>query len=114
MRLLAKLLSLLEERRLRQSFSRPVIRCYQRDAFRYYENGRWVTVEGELMSGRAEIERVIYRQCPLKWNDIGKALTTEERDRVLRKVGEHLDESGIKWRFNDGGPIQPVSAGPAG
>jgi hypothetical protein len=98
----AKLFSTGEERALRQSFARPVVRCYQRDAFRYYENGRWVTVDGELMSGCADVERVIFRRCPLKWNDTGEALTTEERAKVFQKVGEHLDKSGIKWKFDDG------------
>lgn len=104
----AKLFSFREERTLRQSFVKPVVRCYQRDAFRYYENGRWVTVEGELMSGRADVERVIYRQCPLKWNDTGQALTAEERAKVFQKVGDHLDQSGVKWKFDDGRPAPTV------
>ena len=84
---------------MRRSFVFPVVRCYQRDDFRYYENGRWTTVLGELMSGSTGVDRVIYRQCPLKWNDTGETLTAAEREKVFQKVGEHLDQSGIKWKF---------------
>ena len=103
---LAKLCSFGERRRLRQSFAEPLVRCYQRDAFRFYENGHWVTVEGELMSGSTGVDRIIYRQYPLRWNDTGEALTVEERERVLHKVAEHLDRAGIRWKFDDAGPPQ--------
>jgi len=102
------LLSYREKKRIQKSFTSPLVGINGRDSFRYYENGRWVTVWGELMSSRADVERVIYRQCPLKWNDTGQALTTEEREKVFQKVGEHLDQSGVKWKFDDGRPAQTV------
>ena len=104
----AELFSFREKRRLRQSFTRSLVAVNDRDSFRYYENGRWVTVEAELMSGRADVERVIYRTCPLKWNDAGEPLTPGERESVFQKVGEYFDRSGIKWKFDDGHPAQTV------
>jgi len=91
---------LLEQRAIRRSFVIPVVRCYQKDGFRYYENGRWTTVAGELMSAHSDVQRVIYRQCPLKWNDKDETLTAAEREKVFQKVAEHLNRSGIKWKFN--------------
>src|SRR5262249_6029266 len=96
------LVSCRERKRIRQSFTNSLVGINGRDSFRYYENGRWVTVRGELMSGSADVDRVIYRQCPLRWNDTGETLTTAERERVFQKVTEHLDQSGIKWKFDDG------------
>ncbi|HWY30157.1 MAG TPA: hypothetical protein VNX46_05355 [Candidatus Acidoferrum sp.] len=95
------LASHLEKRAVQQSFSTPVVRCHQSDDFRYYENGRWVTVSGELMSGSTGIDRLIYRQSPLKWNDTGTLLTPGEAEKVFQKVGEHLDESKVRWKFSD-------------
>lgn len=95
------LASHLEKWAVQQSFSTPVVRCHQRDNFRYCENGRWVTVSGELMSSSSKIERLIYRQSPLKWNDTGVLLTPEEAEKVFQRVGEHLDKSKIRWKFSD-------------
>jgi len=89
-----------EKKLLQQSHANPIVRIHFRDSFRYYEKGRWVTVSGELMSRRSDVKRVIYRQCALKWNDTGPALTTAERENVFQKVGEHLDRSGIQWKFD--------------
>ena len=97
--MLHKISSFFERRRLQRSFANPFVRPYGRDSFRYYEKGRSVTVAGELMSGRADVERVIYGQCPIKWNETGQTLIGEEREKVLQKVGEHLDQSGIKWKL---------------
>ena len=74
---------------------------YLRDSLGYYENGRWVTVSGELMSGSAGFDRLIYRRSPLKWNDTGNLLTPEEAEKVFQKVGEHLDKRNIRWKFSD-------------
>jgi hypothetical protein len=98
---LAKFSSFMEERRLRLSFAKPHVRCYRRDAFRYYENGRWVTVDGELLSGRNGVDRLIYRRSPLKWNDAGDILTKEDQEKVLKAVGEYLDRSGSTWKSSD-------------
>ncbi len=93
--------SLVENRRLRQSFARLIIVGYGRGTLRYYENGRWVTVAGELMFRPADVDRVIYRGGPLRWNDAGEPLTPDEREKVFQKVGEHLDAAKIKWKFSD-------------
>jgi hypothetical protein len=63
-------------------------------------------VAGELMSGRADVDRVIYRQCPLMWNDTCQTLTADEGERVFQKVGEHFDRAKIKWKFIDANPAQ--------
>lgn len=90
-----------ERKLLQQSYASPIVRIHFRDSFRYYENGRWVAVSGELMSGSTGIDRLIYRQGPLKWNDTDALLTPEEAEKVFQKVGEHLDKSKIRWKFSD-------------
>jgi hypothetical protein len=91
----------LEKRRLRESFSRPFVRGHGRDSFRYYENGHWVTLEAELMSGRTGIDRVIYRRCPLKWDDSGEDLTPGEKEKVFRVLTDMLDREKVRWAFSD-------------
>lgn len=88
-----------EKKRLQQSHESPVVGSHSRDSFRYYERGRSVIVSGELMSGGTGIERVIYRDNQMKWDDTGELLTAEERDRALQKVGEYLDGKKIRWEF---------------
>ena len=90
-----------EQRNLQRSFAKPVVECYSRDSFKYYEKGRWTMVSGELMSGSTGIARIIYRRCPMKWNDGGEPLTEAERDRVFQAVGEYLDMGKIRWEVSD-------------
>lgn len=89
-----------EKKLLQRSYERPVVSVHLRDSFRYYEKGRWTTVSGELMAVR-DPERIIYRNCPMKWNDTGEPLTAAEREYVFHAVGEHLNRSKIRWRFSD-------------
>jgi hypothetical protein len=56
-------------------------------------------VGGELMSGSTGIDRVIYRDCEMKWEDTGEQLTAEERGRALQQVGKHLDSKNVRWEF---------------
>ena len=90
-----------ERKLLQQSYASPIVRIHFRDSFRYYDKGRWVAVSGELMSGSSGIARLIYRQSPLKWNDAGVLLRPEEAEKVFQKVGEHLDERKVRWKFSD-------------
>jgi len=85
-----------EKKRILQSFKSPFVAANDRDSFRYYENGRWVTLEAELMCG--ELDRQIYRKSPLNWNDIGEILTLEEEERVFQKLCQHFDERKVRWR----------------
>lgn len=96
--------SSLHEKSLRRSFEHVIVRGYGRDAVRLYENGHSVIVECELMSGRSDTDRVIYRHCPLKWDDTGKLLTPEEKDHVFQKLCDHFDSKGVRWKFSDAGP----------
>jgi hypothetical protein len=86
-----------EKNRLQQSFKYPVVAANDRDSFRFYENGRWVTLEAELMCG--ELDRQIYRGRPLRWNDSAEILTPEEEDRIFRKLCEHFDQRKVRWKF---------------
>jgi hypothetical protein len=90
-----------EQKNLQRSFARPVVECCSRDSFKYYEKGRWTMVSGELMSGGTGVDRILYRRCPMKWNDTAEPLTEAERERVFQAVGEHLDKSKVRWEFND-------------
>ena len=92
-----------EQKNLQRSFAKPVVECYLRDSFKYYEQGRWTTVSGELMSGRAAFDRIIYRS-PMRWNDTGGLLTEAESERAFQAVGEHLNKSKIRWEFYDATP----------
>ena len=88
----------LKKRRLRQSFIAPVV-TGSRDTFRYYKNGHSTTVYGELMSMRSDVNMLIYRRYPLKWNDTGEVLTSEDSAMAFRTVGDYLDKNNIRWKF---------------
>ena len=92
--------SFAENKRLRKSFAHPVIGG-GRDSFRYYEKGRWTTVSAEMMPGSTEIDKVIYRRCPMIWSDTGESLTAAERDDVFQAVGDYFDKKKIRWKFSD-------------
>jgi hypothetical protein len=94
----------LHTKNLRQSFDHPVI-SGGRDSFRYYERGHWTTVSGELMSGSTGVDRIIYRRCPMKWNDTGEPLTEAEKEKAFQAVGEYLDKKKVRWKFSDAGSI---------
>jgi hypothetical protein len=97
-KLLDALGSKIHEKNLRRSFKHPIVRGCGRDSVRLYENGRSVIVSCELMSGRTGVDRVIYRDCPLKWDDTGKPLAPEEKDHVFRTVGDYFDSKGVRWK----------------
>jgi hypothetical protein len=92
--------SFMEEKRLRKSFAHPVLGG-GRDSFRYYEKGRWTTVAAEMMPGSTEIDKVIYRDWPMKWSDTGESLTEAERGKVFQVVSEYFDRKKIRWKFSD-------------
>lgn len=87
-----------QEQRLSQSFIKPLIIIQGRDSYRYYENGRFVTIGTEMMQGGI-LDRRIYRTDALRWNDKEEILTNEEKDKVLRKITDHFSEKGIKWEI---------------
>ena len=91
---------LVEKHQLHRSLGTTIVRGYGRDSVRYYENGRWVTVEAYLMFGRSDIDRVIHRGCSLRWNDSGEPLSPDERARVFQSVAKHFEGSGVMWKFN--------------
>lgn len=88
--------SYMEKRRLRRSFLASFIVGTGRDSFGYYENGRKVEINVEMMSGA--FPRRIYRQN-LKWNDNGEILAEPKQIEVLSKLCEYLDRLKIKWEF---------------
>ncbi len=90
----------IHKRNLLRSFARPIITGRGRDAVRYYENGRSVTVKAELMSGH-NVDRLIYRHYPLKWDDTGEMLSSEDSRRVFRKICQHFDRKNVRWQFSD-------------
>jgi len=51
------------------------------------------------MNGSTGIDRVIYRDCAMTWDDTGEQLTADERDRALQKMGEYLDRGNVRWEF---------------
>jgi hypothetical protein len=79
-----------EARRIRQSYTHLLVAANDRDSFRYYEKGRWVTIEVELMLG-PDFERLIYRCAPMKWNDVGADLTPDERENVFQQVTQYFN-----------------------
>lgn len=85
---------------LRQGSSRPVVRRYGQDSYKYFEKGHFTIVEGELTHGGEGVDRIIFHYCPMKWSDSGKRLTAGERKKVFRVVGEYLDKEKIKWKFS--------------
>ena|ERR1041384_4892881 len=93
MGLLDLLLALKEKRRLKRSLTHPIIRPYRRDSFRYYTNGRFVTVSAELHFG--EVRRIIDRGCKLNWDDQGVPLSPRERDEVFQHIIDYFERRRI-------------------
>ena len=85
---------------VQRSLKRSIIIGDGRDAIRYYENGRSVRVEAELMHGPG-LGRLVYRNCPLKWDQTQVALTLQEKENVFHEVCKYFDGKGIKWQFSD-------------
>ena|ERR1700678_2532075 len=94
--LLNALAAYAEKRRLRRSFEAPFITGTGRDAYRYYENGRFVEIYVEMMLGPTA--KRIHRQ-DLKWSDSGETLTAEKNAYVLTRLCEYFDRRRIKWEF---------------
>jgi hypothetical protein len=89
----------LDRRRRKKSFRQPVICGHGRDALRYYENGHYVVIEAELTFGYGGSGRLIYRDCPLKWDDNQKRFSEVEAKRVIQVLCEQLDRRGVRWKF---------------
>jgi hypothetical protein len=85
-----------EKRRLRRSLAAPFIAGVGRDSFRYYEAGRSLEINAELMLG--DIERRIYRK-DLKWNDSGELLSATKQAEIMSKLCEYFDRHRIRWEF---------------
>lgn len=86
--------------------ARPVdvaIRRYGGDSFKYCEPSRFTTIEGELTRGAEGICRIIFRYCPMKWSNNKKPLSSAERRKVLKAVGEYLDRQKVRWKFSNFG-----------
>jgi hypothetical protein len=90
----------IEKRYLRKSFVRPIIKG-GRDSLKYHENGRWTTVEAEMMSRSAEVDKMVYRDCPMRWSDTGENLTETERQKVFEVAAEYFARKNIRWKFYD-------------
>ena len=103
-RLFRRIDSLIELKRTRESFRRPVIRQSGPEHIKYYEKGRCTTISCHLVSGRSDVGLVISRRSPLKWLDTGQLLTPEESDDVFQNVFEYLRKSKVRWKCDDGTP----------
>ena len=87
----------LDRRRRKNSFQKPVICGHGRDALRYYENGDFVVIEAELMCG--DLDRLILRSHPLKWEVSGELLGDAKAELVMQKFCHELDRKKIRWKF---------------
>jgi hypothetical protein len=90
----------LDKRRRKNSFQRPVICGHGRDALKYYENGHYVVVGAELQFG--DLDRLVFPNQPLKWDDTGELLGKTEAERVMRSFCAELDRNKIRWKFGSG------------
>jgi hypothetical protein len=99
MGLLDFLLALKEKRRLKRRLTHILIWPYRRDSFRYYTNGRFVTVPAELHFG--EVRRIIDRGCKLNWDDRGVPLSPRERDEVFQHIIDYFERRRITWVDRD-------------
>ena len=90
----------LDKRRRKKSFEQPFICGHGRDTLRYYENGHYVEIEAELMFG--DLNRLIYRNYSLKWDDSEEVMSAVEAESVMQKFCAELDRKKIRWKFGDG------------
>ena len=94
--LLDKLFAYLEKRRLSRSHKAPFFAGAGRGLYRYYEAGRSVNIDSELMLGPTRI--VIYPQT-LKWIDTGEVLSAEKQTEVISLLCRDLDRQKVTWEF---------------
>ena len=97
---LGPLESFLDKSRRKKSFERPVICGHGRGSLRYYENGRYVVIEAELMSG-SSLDRRIHRSSILEWDDNRERLSDEDAVRVFQNLCDYLDQKNVRWKFSD-------------
>ena len=89
-----------EQKRLRQSFNHPIL--YSRREFLvYYENGRSTVINSDFALGNSDLDLVIYRNTPLKWQDTGALLSPEESDTVYSKLPDLLASKNIRWAYSE-------------
>ena len=93
--------SAIEQRRIRESFSHPIIKRAGRETLMYYESGRSTAITCDLALGCRDLDLLIFKKAPLKWLDTGEPLTPQESERVFQKVAEHLDKMKIRWKFSE-------------
>jgi hypothetical protein len=85
----------IEARRVRRSYTAPLVTGSGRDSMRCYSGGRSVDVGAELLTG--DVERRIYASYPLVWRDTGEKLTEAEAAHVIDSVCRHFDRRKVKW-----------------
>jgi len=90
------LLSYREKRRLRRSFGKPFVAGTGRGEYVYYENGRSVQMDTELMRGPNQIRIYLH---DLKWKDNGEILTATKHAEVLTKLCEYFDKHKLTHAF---------------
>jgi hypothetical protein len=89
-----------EQKRLRQSFNHPIL-FSRREFLVYYENGRSTVINSDFALGKSDIDLVIYRKTPLKWQDTGELLSPEESDKVYSKLPHLLASKNIRWAYSE-------------
>jgi hypothetical protein len=99
-RLLAWMDSAVEQKRIRQSFDRPLV-SFRREFMIFYDSGRSVVINSDYGSRESGLEFLIYRTTPLKWRDTGEFLTPEEADRVYSKLSDLLAIKNIRWAYSE-------------
>jgi hypothetical protein len=92
---------LLDKRRRKKSFRRPVNCGHGRDALKYYEHGRSVVTQAELSCGYGGSGRLIYRNYSLKRDDNHEQLSEAEAERVIQSLCAELDRKNVRWQCVD-------------
>jgi hypothetical protein len=91
------------KKNLLQNSAKAEVQRYGRDSFKYHAKSRSTIVEGELMHGKEDLDRIIFRYCPMKWSDNKEPLTHGKRKRAFKAVGDYLNGRKIRWKFSDFG-----------
>jgi len=98
---LSRMDSAVEQRRIRESFVRPIIKSAGRETLMYYENGRSSAIGCDFAIGCKNLDLLIYKEPPLKWRDTGDLLTPEELEKVYSTLADYLASKNIRWAYSE-------------
>lgn len=100
-RVLARVDSAVERKRIRESFRRPIVRRAGRETLMYYDHGRSTDIGCDFAIGSDSVDLLVYKEEPLKWHQTGELLTPEESAKVHSTLVHYLAGKNLRWAYSE-------------